>query len=144
MAKEIKHTIFYSHIPQDVWEYLTKAELIEQWLMKNDFKPIVGHQFQFRSKPIPDMDWNGIINCTVLEAMPFKRIAYSWKSEDMNGNTTLESLVEWTLIPKDNGTELQLLHSGFKEVNVMMFTAMNNGWIQNMHKITDLLNTAQK
>ncbi len=144
MSKEIKHTIFYAHPPQDVWEYLTKAELMDQWLMKNDFQPIVGHRFQFRSKPIPEMDWNGIINCKVSEIMPFKRIAYSWTSEDMKGNTTLESLVEWTLVAKDNGTELQLLHSGFKEVNIIMFTAMNNGWIQNMNKIAALLNTTQK
>ncbi len=143
MSKEIRHTIFYAHPPQDVWEYLTKPELIEQWLMKNDFKPTVGHQFQFRSKPMPELDWNGIINCTVLEVMPFKRIAYSWKSDDMNGNTTVESIVEWTLVAKDNGTELQLVHSGFKEVNIAMFTAMDNGWYQNIHKITDLLKAAK-
>jgi uncharacterized protein YndB with AHSA1/START domain len=143
MSKEIKHSIFYQHPPQDVWEYLTKPQLIELWLMKNDFQPIVGRHFQFRTNPIPQLDFNGIINCKVLEVIPFKRLSYTWAGGDNDGNITLDSVVEWILTPKDNGTELQLVHSGFKEVNIAMFTAMDNGWYKNIHKITDLLN-AQK
>jgi uncharacterized protein YndB with AHSA1/START domain len=41
MSKIIKHQFFFPHPPQAVWDYLTKPELMEQWLMKNDFQPIV-------------------------------------------------------------------------------------------------------
>ena len=53
MTKSIQHKFFFPHPPEVVWEYLTKAELMEQWLMKNDFQPIVGYDFQFRIKPLP-------------------------------------------------------------------------------------------
>lgn len=56
MARVIKHQFFFPHPPAVVWEYLTKAELMEQWLMKNDFQPIVGLDFQFRETPIPSLD----------------------------------------------------------------------------------------
>ncbi len=49
MQKEIKHTWHFSQSPQEVWEYLTKPELMEQWLGKTDFQPIVGHKFRFIS-----------------------------------------------------------------------------------------------
>jgi hypothetical protein len=31
--------------------------LIEEWLMKNDFQPVVGHRFNFRTTPMAH--WNG-------------------------------------------------------------------------------------
>ena len=31
--------------PEKIWRALTQPHLIEEWLMKNDFSPIVGHRF---------------------------------------------------------------------------------------------------
>jgi uncharacterized protein YndB with AHSA1/START domain len=61
MQKEIKHTWFFNQPPQEIWEYLTKPVLLEQWLMKTDFQPIAGHKFRFTSPS------GKIINCKVLE-----------------------------------------------------------------------------
>ena len=33
--------------PEKIWRALTQPHLIEEWLMKNDFKPAVGPPFQF-------------------------------------------------------------------------------------------------
>jgi hypothetical protein len=30
------------HPPEKIWRALTQAPLIEEWLMKNDFQPVVG------------------------------------------------------------------------------------------------------
>ena len=49
MQKEIKQSRHFNQSPQEVWEYLTKPELIEQWLGKTDFQPVVGHKFRFIS-----------------------------------------------------------------------------------------------
>ena len=49
MQKEIKHSWFFSHPAETIWEYLTNSELLSQWLMKNDFKPVVGQKFMFRA-----------------------------------------------------------------------------------------------
>jgi hypothetical protein len=44
---------------------------------------------------------------------------------------------------KDGGTELQLVHDGFKEMeNYIIFSAMNDGWLKNMKKIGEYLNNA--
>jgi uncharacterized protein YndB with AHSA1/START domain len=144
MTKTIKHTIFYSHKPEAVWEYLTKPELIAQWLMQNDFKPVVGHEFQFKAGPMPNFNFDGKIFCKVLEVVPNKKLVYSWKGGPGDGTMTLDSKVMWTLNPKDNGTELLLEHSGFATDDAMLqiFTVMDAGWRQNIQKITGLLKTA--
>ena len=33
------------HPPEKIWRALTQPHLMEEWLMKNDFKPVVGHRF---------------------------------------------------------------------------------------------------
>lgn len=139
MSKSIEHTIFFPHPPQAVWEYLTNAELLSEWLMENDFKPLVGSRFQFRAKPVPALEWDGIANCTVQEIVPLKRLSYSWQSGPGGGVVTIDTLIEWTLTAKAGGTELALRHSGFGAADVSVFTAMNAGWLKNMQKIDDLI-----
>jgi len=144
MSKIIKHQFFFPHPPKAVWDYLTKPELMEQWLMKNDFQPIVGLDFQFRTNPIPALDFDGIVYCKVLEVVPFKRLSYSWKSGPGEGKITLDSTVVWKLEPKDKGTEVFLEHSGFTEKeNVALYNGLNQGWMSNLQKIDKLLNVLQ-
>ena len=35
--------------PEKIWRALTQPQLIEEWLMKNDFKPVVDHRFNLRA-----------------------------------------------------------------------------------------------
>ena len=143
MAASIKNQLFFPHPPGAVWEYLTNAELMELWLMKSDFQPIVGHEFQFKVKPVPSLDFDGIVYCRVLEIVPFKKLSYSWKLGPGDGTINLNSVVRWELRPKDKGTELLLDHGSFAVMeNIGIFNAMNVGWLENMHKIFDRLNTA--
>ena len=144
MQTTIKHTWFLNHDPEKVWDYLTKAELMQQWLMKNNFQPVVGFDFEFRTNPIPSLDLDGIMYCKVLEIVPLKKLTYSWKAGPGNGVITLDTIAVWTLESKDNGTELKLIHSGFKKENISIFTGMHNGWNQNVQKIIALLNTPNK
>lgn len=117
---------------------------MEQWLMKNDFQPIVGLDFQFRTNPIPSLDFDGIFYCKVLEIVPFKKLSYSWKSGPGEGKITLDSIVVWKLLPTDKGTELILDHSGFsKKENLNFFNGLSAGWLEKFQKIADLLNAAQ-
>ena len=39
-----------------VWRALTDPEELASWLMPNDFQPVVGHQFTFRTHPAPGFD----------------------------------------------------------------------------------------
>ena len=144
MEKIIKHRFFFPHPKEMVWEYLTRSELLEQWLMKNDFQPIVGHDFQFRTKPIPSLDFDGICHCKVLEIIPFKTLSYSWRGGPGTGEITLDTVVVWKLVPNDKGTELFLEHSGFgKQEHMNFYTGMTDGWLKNVQKIANLLNAPQ-
>lgn len=144
MTKCIKHQLFFPQPPEMVWEYLTKPELMELWLMKNDFQPIVGVDFQFRTNPIPSLAFDGIFYCKVLEIVPFRKLSYSWKSGPGEGEITLDSVVVWKLQPTDKGTELFLEHSGFeKEENLNFYNGLTDGWLKNIQKIADRLNAAQ-
>ncbi len=143
MTNRITHQFFYPHPPEVIWDYLTKAELIEQWLMKNDFLPIVGYDFQFQTRPMPNLNFDGIVYCKVLEIVPFKKLSYSWKGGPGNGQITLDSVVVWRLVSKDSGTDLLLEHSGFREIeDFNMYSIMNEGWLKNIQKIEGLINTA--
>jgi len=133
MQKEIQHTWFLTQPPATVWEYLTRADLISQWLMENDFQPIVGHHFMFRTNPVPHMDFDGNVYCQVLEVQPPKKLSYSWKYGPEPGKINLETIVTWTLVQKNRGTELRLVHTGFKEPeNDIGFEIMYKGWDENI------------
>ena len=56
--------------PEKIWRALTQPHLIEEWLMKNDFMPVVGHRFNLRA------DW-GAVDCQVREVEPNKRLSYT-------------------------------------------------------------------
>ena len=144
MEKIIKHQFFFPHPTEMVWEYLTRSELLEQWLMKNDFQPIVGHDFQFKTKPIPSLDFDGICHCKVLEIIPFEKLSYSWRGGPGTGEITLDTVVVWKLVPNDKGTALFLEHSGFgKQEHLNFYTGMTDGWLKNVQKIANLLNAPQ-
>ncbi|SRR5579871_2335233 len=140
MNRTIKHQFFYSQTPETVWEFLTKAELIALWLMPNDFQLISGHEFRFTIKAIPEFEFDGIIYCRVLEIVPFKKLVYSWKGGPGDGTTNLDSVVTWTLVEKNNGTELLLEHTGIME-NLSIYNAMNEGWLKNITRIAELIKT---
>ena len=143
MTNSIKHRYFFAQDPRVVWEYLTDASLISQWLMPNNFEPVVGHEFQFQWRAVPEIDFDGISHCRVLDIIPEKKLSYSWKTGPGNGKITLDSIVIWTLEAKDGGTELLLEHSGFKELeNANIFLAMRDGWIRHMKKIEESIEAA--
>jgi uncharacterized protein YndB with AHSA1/START domain len=106
--------------PEKIWRALTEGPLMEEWLMKNDFQPIVGHRFSFRSTPVPN--WDGIIDSEVLVVEPNSRLSYTWAS------LGLKSVVAWTLTPTEGGTHLRMEHSGFRSEEDAAYKGANYGW----------------
>ena len=139
MKREIKHKWFYSQSAEEIWEYLTKTELIAKWLMPNDFEPLLGHKFKFIAGPIPSLGLDGNFYCEVLEIVPLKKLVYSWQGGSKKGKITLDTIVEWTLETKQNGTELSLRHHGFNSENQSVLTAMFDGWNKNIEKMHEHL-----
>ena len=129
--------------PEKVWKALTTAELIGQWLMPNDFEPVVGKRFTFKTRPIGD--WDGVVQCEVLEIVPHRRLVYSWKggsdsnNSDSNYGSKLDSVVTWTLQPEGGGTRLRLVHAGFRSPqNDSAYDAMSPGWGRIMGRISEI------
>ena len=136
MQKEIRQTWHFNQSPQEVWEYLTKPELLAQWLMKSDFQPILGHKFCFTSP-------KGMEHyCEVLEIKPFIRLSYSWQRNSAKDGKPFNSTVVWTLVHKENGTELQLVHNGF--IALEDYTQHNNGWAMLVNGLVERLNSIKK
>jgi uncharacterized protein YndB with AHSA1/START domain len=100
---------------------------MEEWLMKNDFRPVVGHRFQFHSTPVPG--WNGIIDSEVLAVEPTSRLAYGWASMGM------ESVVTWTLTPTADGTHLRMEQSGFPSEESASYKGAKYGWTNFIGKL---------
>ncbi|GAA4086300.1 SRPBCC domain-containing protein [Mucilaginibacter panaciglaebae] len=129
MERDITVKWFFTHSPEKVWECLTDPELIGLWLMKNDFKPVIGHRFNFHTKPIPKMGFDGIVYCEVLDIVPAKKLVYTWKGGPRPGVIKLDTLLIWTLNAKNGGTEVLLEHKGFKGFgNYLASIFMGSGW----------------
>jgi len=104
-----------SHPPEKIWRALTQPHLIEEWLMKNDFKPAVDHRFNLRG------DW-GTVDCQVLEVEPNKMLSYTWAA------LGLESVVTWTLTPTQTGTHLRMEQTGFRPDQQQAYQGAQYGW----------------
>jgi uncharacterized protein YndB with AHSA1/START domain len=116
----------YAHPPEKVWRALTQGPLLEEWLMKNDFQPVVGHRFNFRAQPMPQ--WNGVTDCEVLVVEPQRKLAYTWNAsgdEALNGTKTV---VTWTLTPTKNGVLLRMEQSGFRPEDEGFYQGAQYGW----------------
>ena len=131
MQKDIKHTWHFNQSPEIVWAYLTQPDLLEQWLGQSDFQPIKGHKFRITGKQ------GSKIYCEVLEVNRSTKLSYSWQAKSANSDELFNSTVVWTLIRKENGTELQLLHTGF--ITLEDFTAHNTGWTILGDQLVELL-----
>ena len=106
--------------PEKIWRALTQPHLIADWLMKNDFEPVVGHNFSLRMDPQPN--WNGVIDCQVLVVEPNKTLSYTW------GALGLESAVAFTLTPTPTGTRLRMEQTGFRSDRPQNYQGAKYGW----------------
>lgn len=114
------------HPPHKVWRALTTSGLIDAWLMKNDFQPVVGHRFTFRATPVPG--WSGVTNCEVLIVEPNRRLAYAW-GNGTESDSGLKTVVTWTLEEEEGGrTRVRMEHSGFRPQDEGGYRGMGGGW----------------
>lgn len=116
----------FSHAPEKIWRALTQPHLIAEWLMKNEFAPVVGHDFELRA------DW-GKVDCRVTEVEANRKLAYTW-----NG-AGLESVVTWTLTPSSVGTVLRMEQVGFRPDQQQAYQGATFGWPRFLAAMEQLL-----
>ena len=129
MERSIEHQFICTQSPEKVWAQLTESDLLAAWLMPNDFKAETGHQFQFKTKPKTKFSFDGTVYGKVLEVCKNEKLVYSWVGGSSKEHPSLDSVVTWTLKPREQGTLLTLKHSGFKGwKNSLPYVVMNLGW----------------
>jgi uncharacterized protein YndB with AHSA1/START domain len=120
---EIVFEVTYHHAPERVWNALTDSAALAAWLMPNDFAPHVGHHFTFRTQP--QLGFDGIVRCEVLEVDAPRRLVYSWQGGPLRQPTT----VIWTLRAVPEGTHLRLEHAGFTGMSgAVVRRLLGRGW----------------
>jgi uncharacterized protein YndB with AHSA1/START domain len=119
--------------PERLWRALTQPHLIEEWLMKNDFKPTVGHRFNLRG------EWGGVLDCEVLAIEPNKTLSYTWIFAHDDAAYNLTSVVTFTLTPTSTGTHLRMEQSGFRPDQPQAFNGAKFGWQKFLENLGQLL-----
>ena len=120
----------FPHPPEKIWRALTQVELLADWLMNNDFRPIPGHRFKFTA------DW-GAVECQVLTVEPHHTLAYSW------GAYGLETIVTWTLSPTPTGTLLRMEQTGFGPDQTQAYLGARAGWARFITALEQTLSRQQ-
>ncbi|MGY4497445.1 uncharacterized protein YndB with AHSA1/START domain [Bradyrhizobium sp. GM24.11] len=127
----------FAYPPERLWRALTQPHLIEEWLMKNDFKPEVGHRFNLRG------EWGGVLDCEVLAIEPQRSLAYTWNFTHEDAAYDLKSVVTFTLTPRGTGTHLRVEQAGFRPSQKQAYGGAYAGWKQFFTKLDELLARAE-
>lgn len=89
-----------------VWQAITDPSVMKQWYFElPEFKADVGFEFHF----VGETDGRQYLHhCRVTEAIPPKKISYTWRFEGLSG----DSLVTFELRAAGNSTALKFSHAG--------------------------------
>jgi uncharacterized protein YndB with AHSA1/START domain len=123
----------FAHPPEKIWRALTQPYLVAEWLMKNDFAPVVGHRFNLRG------DWGGVLDCEVLAVEPNRTLSYTWDFAHADAAYDLRSAVTFTLTATRTGTRLRMEQSGFRPDQKQAIGGAKAGWQQFLAKLDDVL-----
>ena len=122
-----------AHPPEKIWRALTQPHLIAEWLMKNDFNPVVGHRFNLHG------EWGGVLDCEVLAIEPDRMLSYTWNFTHDDPAFDLKSVVTFTLTPTGTGTLLRMEQSGFRPTQKQAFGGAKAGWRDFLAKLEEVL-----
>lgn len=111
-----------------VWRALTDVEDMRHWYFDlPEFEARVGFEFRFTGGDCKEPPY--VHRCRVTEAIPEKRLAYSWRYEGYEG----DSLVTFELFAQGKQTRLRLTHTGLETFPAIAAFARTNfqaGWTE--------------
>ncbi len=129
----IRKSVFLSAPRARVWEFLTRADLLDQWFHPADKDLVEGEDYRLTSKKDGDrMCWG-----KVEQADPHDYMKWSFTIGPLNGEMTT---VEWRLEDAPGGTRLTLEHSGLPTDadGYGLVMALDKGWhgfLHNLHSM---------
>ncbi|MBL4708259.1 MAG: SRPBCC domain-containing protein [Flavobacteriales bacterium] len=136
VTNTIEKTQWFPHSIDKVWKALTETEQVSQWLAPTDFKGKKGAKYALHS---PKDDCS-VVEGIVKEASPYT-LTYSWIALN---HKEVETEVKWNLTEENNGTTVNMIHSGMlqyeKQAGEAMFASFSGGWERCFTQIADVLN----
>lgn len=94
---------------ETLWKAITDKDEMKIWYFDfQDFKPELDFEFQFWGGPADDRQY--LHRCRIIEVIPFQKLAYSWKYDGYEGNST----VTFSLSTDGTQTYLKLTHEGLE------------------------------
>ncbi len=125
-------TFDLSHPPEKVWRTLTDPELLAKWLLPvTGFNLEAGSEFAFSAPPQPD--WDGSVNCRMLEVEEFKRLSWAWVAAD------IDTVLTFVLDRTETGTRLTIQQSGFEPGQKRALGGARYGWKMMGERLENLL-----
>lgn len=153
MQRSVRIRKSFPYPPDLVWKAITDSKLLGKWFMENDFEPILNREFTFRMAP--QKGWDGITYCKVIEFEPLNKLAYTYQGEASGEKTLacanihsemadkvgkgifakLDTVLKFTLEPTCGGTILNMEHSGFKGLKLIIISfVFGMGWKKQLGK----------
>jgi len=128
VARIIRKEAVYPYPPEAVWVALTDRHALAEWLMPNDFEPVVGRKFRFQIDP--KAGCSTLTECELLAYDPPRRMVWSWVMVPKKPNAPRHKpmTITWTLQPEGEGTRLVLEHAGAEAIDWVSRFGMNMGW----------------
>lgn len=117
--------------PERVWRAISTGALMAEWLLPNDFQPVIGHRFTFHSPAFPG--WDGVITAQVLAVDPLRHLAYTWVA------LGVETEVSLTLESIPTGTRLTVAQSGFGADQAQNYAGARHGWTAFLDRLSTQL-----
>jgi uncharacterized protein YndB with AHSA1/START domain len=122
---DVVHDVRFPQTIERVWDAISDRGALAQWLMDNDFEPVVGHRFHFDAGPP-----RGLIDAEVLAVEPPTRLQMRWM---LDGRTTTVTI---RLHADGDGTRLRLEHTGLSDEQRPKF---DTGWVEKFENLTPVL-----
>jgi uncharacterized protein YndB with AHSA1/START domain len=120
----IELTRLLSAPPERVYQALTDARMLERWFPSRVEADVrIGGKIRFWFEALERRDDKEHIREGVFrELVPGRKVTYTFSLPEG------ETLVTWTLAPMGTGTELKLVHSGFREGPDSEMGEHSGGW----------------
>lgn len=119
MDKLIQQSVFLPCSPEIAFQMFTVNRHLEQWLTQEaDVEPVAGGKYELFWAP-NDKENDSTIGCKVLAVEPNKLLSFEWKGTRklkhvMNEVRPLTHVMVFFL-PQAEGTEIHLLHTGWRD-----------------------------
>lgn len=142
---EIKKSIVIDASPEVVFKAITDPDELIRWFPDQAIlEPKVGGKVRFTSlkESHPEkLDKNYVMEGTIKEFVPNKKLSYTWKFRDVPGFP--ETTVAWELEKIDpNKTRVELSHLGFtgEEKGMTSIESHDKGWTDELNKLANYCN----